>query len=279
MEQKTPVPVTPSIHPKPIDPKMSKLKLAFLYVLIGGLVISALISVVAILIGQFNETVLKALMTTFIFVIHSLIVIAIVSADRNNRLGKDIISTTILLTVIANMFTTTLATWQILPYDTSWKTFQVYTLAIGSAFIVTAILKLRTLTHKLTNNLTYTTVGLIILLTVLFVPWILNPDFSWNNSFYFRLIGAMTILAATTFSVAVIFNRIAASQKHQSVKKKDLPPLTGGMVAIYICVGTIVGVFWLVGFSNLVSHAVFVNRGYRNYSHQYDYNNVDTQYR
>jgi len=253
---------SPSVHvadKQVIEQKMGKLKVAFLYILIGGLVISALISVVAILIGEFNEAVLKALLTTFIFVTHSLLVIAIVSADRNNRLGKDIISTAILAAVIANMFTSTLGTWEIWAADASWKAFLVYMLVIGAAFIVTASLKLRLGAHKATNYLVYATAGLIVLLTALLVPWIVAPEADWINSFYYRVIGAVTILAATALSVSVIINRIAASQKPELTKRTSAP-LPGGMLAVYVTIGTVVGMFWFYGLFAFIAKATTSDR-------------------
>lgn len=260
MEQKK---SSPSVHvsdSKEIAQKMGKLKVAFLYILIGGLVISALISVVAILIGEFNEAVLKALLTTFIFVTHSLLVIGIVSADRRNRLGKDVIPTAILATVIANMFTSTLGTWELWASDASWKAFLVYMLVIGAAFIVTASLKLRLGAHKATNYLVYGTTGLVILLTALLVPWIVVPEADWVNSFYYRLIGAVTILAATTLSVSVIINRIAASQKPELTKKNPVATLPGGMLAVYITFGTVVGMFWFYGLFAFIGKATTIDR-------------------
>jgi hypothetical protein len=119
--QTTPAQTAPGS--KPIDPKIGKLKSAILYVLIGGLVISALISIVAILIGEFNSVITKALLTTFVFVTHSLIILALVSADRNNSIGKAVIPSTIFLAIIANMFTTTLGTWNVIDGDVTWRAF------------------------------------------------------------------------------------------------------------------------------------------------------------
>jgi len=259
MKEKAPEPVVAHDN-KPVDTKMSKLKLALLYTVVGGLVISALISVVSILIGEFSETAGRALLTTLIFVTHSLLVIALVSADRNNRLGKDIISTTILATVIANMFTSTLGTWELWKDDASWRAFLVYVLLIGASFIVTASLKLRLGTHKATNILALTTTALIVILTLLLIPWLVVSDPTFINAFYYRLIGAVTILAATALSITVIFNRIGAAQHSKTVQAAKTPTLPGGMLAIYISIGTIVALFWITGFFNFITSAATVDR-------------------
>jgi len=278
MEDKTSVPIVSATEVQPVSSKMSKLKIAFLYVLIGGLVLSALISVVSILIGEFNDTASKALLTTLTVVTHSLLVIAIVSADKNNRLGKDIISTTIMATVIANMFTATLGTWDLWASDASWKAFLVYMLVIGVAFIVTACLKLRLPAHTATNYLVYATVGLVILMAILLLPWIIASDAVWVNSFYYRLIGAASILAATTFSVLVIINRIAISQNPQLVTKTVGTRLSGGMRAIYITVGVFVSLFWFYGIPAFIASSSRIDRVNSQPDYSYPSRSSDTRY-
>jgi len=277
MDEKTTVPVQPPVVKKHADPKLSKIKLAFLYVLIGGLVVSALISVIAILIGQFNEVVVKALLTTFIFVTHSLLILAFVLADRHNTLGRAIFPTTIFVAIVANMFTTTLGTWGVWDSDISWRAFLLYMLAIGSAFIATGALKLRVAAHRNTNIAVYGTVLFIALLTLALIPWVFAPEPSQLGSFYYRLIGAITILGATTLSLSVIFNRIAVSQKPELAKasheKKDIP---GGLLAIYIVIGIAVAYVWLYGLIALISSAASVDRPARdNYINDRRYNRYD----
>jgi hypothetical protein len=278
MEEKISVPVQApdaKIAKKSIDPKLGKLKIAFLYVLIGGLIVSALISVVAILIGQFNEVVVKALLTTFIFVTHSLLILALVSADRHNTIGKNIFPTTIFVAIVLNMFTTTLGTWGVWNNDISWRAFLLYVLAIGAAFIATGALRLR-LAHKNTNLAVYATVLLITLLTLALIPWVAAPHASWLGSFYYRLIGAITILGATTLSLSVIFNRIAVSQNPTLARKLnqriDIP---GGMLAIYIVIGTVVGFVWFFGLFILISSAASTDTPTYRYNDNTQYNTYD----
>jgi hypothetical protein len=244
--------------------KFNKLKLAFLYVLIGGLVISALISVSAILIGEFNSVIQKALLTTLVLVTHSLLALAIVSADSRNMLGKSIIATTILVSVLANMFTTTFGIWQIWGEGASLNAFHLYMLAIGTAFVIAGVFKLR-LAHQATRILTYVSVGLIGLFSLLVVPWIVVDNSSLLDAFYFRAIAAAGILAATSLVITAIVNRIALGQ-HQALRhKKSDVQIPGAMLAIYINIGVLVAFFWLFGFFNLLIGASQNNTSDRNY--------------
>jgi hypothetical protein len=231
----------------PVDERLGKIKLAFLYILIGGLIVSALISVFAILIGEFNDVIRKALATTFIFVTHSLIILGLVSTDRHNQIGRALMPTVILGTVLANMVTMTFGTWDIWSDEISWRALALYILLIGSSFIIAGLLKLR-LAHKATTAVLYTTLALIVLWTLLLVPWIFI-EVDLLDQLYFRLVGAVTILAATALSVAVIVRRIAISQ-HPELKA-TVPasePFSRSMAATIITIGTIVALAWFIGF-------------------------------
>lgn len=239
------------------ESRFNKLKLAFLYVLIGGLVVSAIISISAILIGEFNSVIQKALLTTFVLVVHSLLALAIVTADTRNTLGKSLIATVILGTVLANMFTATFGIWQLWWDNASWNAFHIYMLAIGTAFILTAVLKLR-LAHKATTVMTYLTAGFIGLLAVLVVPWIV-ADAQPLDALYYRGIAAAGILAATSLVITSIVNRIAVGQKPALRVQSTAAPIPAGMLAIYINVGVLVAFFWLFGFFGLIIDAAQTN--------------------
>lgn len=235
--------------------KLGKLKLAFLYVLIGGLVISALISVVAILIGEFNDIVQKAIATTVSLVVHSSIVLLVILADRTNQLGKSIVPTTFVVTVIASMITSALGLWGVWGDDLSWRMVNVYALAIGIAFIIDGLMRLR-LKTQLMQVLPYVTIGLFALLGLVLIPWILFFDATWVTDVYYRIIGATAILAVTSLVVTAIVNRISVAQKPELAKTKTtIPAYTSGMMAIIITVGVFTAFFWLYGFGAFVAGA------------------------
>lgn len=254
--------------------KFSKIRLALLYILIGGLVVSALISVAAILIGEFNSSIIKALATTFVFVAHSLVVIGIVSADSRNQIGKSLVSSTMLAATIANLFTMTLGIWDLWWDGSSWKAFLIYNLIIGSAFLIAGTLKLR-LKHLATSITAWTTTALIINLALLLGPWIAAPDASWISDFYFRLIGAIAILASTSLILLVIFNRIALSQKPElSQTRPAVSKLSTGLLAINIVVGILVAIFWVYGLAYFLVKAT----NYNETPYQYEDSYYDDSY-
>lgn len=230
--------------------KMSKLKIIFLYVLIGGLVVSALISVIALLVGSFNEVVQKALLTTLIFVSHALLALGLVSADRNNSIGKALIPTTILVTVAANMITSTLGTWEVWSGSYSWRALGVYALVIGAAFILKGVFMMNR-KHTAIQSLVYATAGLVGLLTAMLATWILLDEGVLGDLFY-RGVAAVSILAVTVLIVTIIVSRILISKHPELAHRAAGQPIPGGMLAIYITVGVIVALYWFGGFVALL---------------------------
>lgn len=239
----TPPEATPPIN----SPPFNKTKLSFLYILIGGIAVSALISIYAILIGEFSGVVQKALWTTFILVTHSILVLTLVSSDTKNHIGHSLIPTVILGTLLANTLTATIGLWGVWDAELSWRAAGLYTLFIGASFIVAGLLKLR-VAHPPTLAMVYTTLGLTVLWMLLLVPWVFI-DTQLLGAFYFRLVGAVTILASTVFVILCITRAIAVSQRQALLTTKPAPALfSGGMLAIIITIGTIVSLVWLISF-------------------------------
>lgn len=237
--------------------RLSRVKLGFLYVVIGGLVVSALISVVAILIGEFNSVIQKALFTTFLLVLHGCIALLIVLADTRNQLGKSLIATTILGVVIANMLTSALGIWDILPGDMSSRLVGVYTLLVGTAFIIAGMLRLR-LPHQPTTALAYASCSLMAVLALGLIPWILFHDSPFLSDLYYRAVGAVGILTVTGLLITCIVNRITVAQRPELVAAQPRPQgYQGGMLAVVIISGVLAALFWLYGIGSFIYSATY----------------------
>jgi hypothetical protein len=178
------------------------------------------------------------------------------------------------------MITSTIGTWDLWASGNSTKAFFVYALAIGTAFILSAILKLR-IAHTPTMRLTYLTAGLVILLAGVLAVWIIVPEATWVNSFYYRLVGAITILAATALTVTVIVSRIAIAQKASLAKTHPkTQPQSSGMMAIFITIGVFISMVWTYGFFGfLISAARSDNTPYQPAPHYQNDNDYSRPYR
>ncbi|MDB5162774.1 MAG: hypothetical protein JWO54_955 [Candidatus Saccharibacteria bacterium] len=252
-------PHTPSLAAKEASSsepsRIGKLKLAFLYVLIGGLAASALTAIIALLIGSFNSEIQKSLLTIFVFFSHSLFILALLWADKYNEVGRNVLPTSIFGLALANMITTTLSTWEIISTETAWRALGLYFLIIGAVFIITGILKLR-LNHKATKAGLYTSIGSITVLVITLAPWVLHIVDRFDP-LYFRSVAALSIFSSTAFLIAIILRGIALA-RHPELKA-TIPathPIPGNLLAIYITVGTITAMVWCSGLAGFLISAV-----------------------
>lgn len=235
--------------------KFGKIKLAFIYTLVAGLAAAAIISIIAILIGDFTSGLQKGFGTIVTFILHSLFILGLIWADRNDSIGKTILPTTFIGVALLSLVTTTLNTWGIISSELGNQFFIFYSLAIGVAFITTALVKL-SIKHKLTKGLIYGTIGTVLVWSLALIPWIFKVVDEFNPV-YFRALGALTILISTLFIITIILRTVAIS-KDTGLKltKPKSASLSGGLLAYYIVVGVFVSVIWMAGMVSLIIDSV-----------------------
>jgi hypothetical protein len=267
--QPTPPVVVPAPQVTTPQPnRISKLKIAFLYVLIGGLAASGLLAIVALLIGSFNTEIQKSLQTIFIFFSHSLLILALLWSDTHDDVGRKVLPTTIFGLTLANIITTTLATWEIISVETGWHAVGFYFLVLGAAFIISGLLKLR-IKHTVTYRSIYATIILISALVIALAPWVLDV-FGDLDPLYFRIVAALAILTSTVFIITIILRSMALARYTELQATKPVPtPMSNGLLAIYITLGVITAMVWCSGMTGFIvsaveSNAPSYNRYYRN---------------
>ena len=235
----------------------STLKLALLYTLVGGLVISALIAVISLLFGEFGSVAKKSLFTVISFMTHALLILSLVIYDKNDSLGKRILPTTLLGVLFASTVTSTLGTWDVISEKTVSNTIGFYALVIGSAYLISRLLAMR-IPHKPTNYSITATIALIAIWAVVLLPWIFNisEDF---NVMYFRIATTLSVLAATSLIISAIIRYIATSQlKGKGLAVTDKLPsaystLPNGLKVLYVLLFVVVASIWFYGTIRLIS--------------------------
>ena len=257
--------------PQATPERLSRLKTAFMYVLIAGLAAAAITSVIALLVGQFTSGIGKSLLTIFIFFSHSLLILAILWADPYNQVGKLVLPTTIAVLVFLNMITTTLGTGELISAETAWLAFSMYFLILGAAFIVVGMLRLR-LQQQATQIAIYSSIGLIAVTVIALIPWVLNVVDNFDPV-YFRIVAALSILATTALLIGIVVRAIAIGR--DAALKLTAPaktPTPGGLLAIYITVGVIAAIVWCVGLT------AFLYDGIQSSYPESRYNNTNRYY-
>lgn len=244
-------------QPDPPAPaaKHSQFRKYFFYVLIGGVVISALISIVAILIGEINDYISRALLTTLSMVIHAMVALAFMSVTGTQRTtGQELVINTLFGITIASFFTTTLGIWKVISGETMADFYQLYLYALFAALLVRMLLGVNTI-DKLTNGLMRTAIGTTVLLWLYLIPSVFDDGYpkAWPEVYY-RGIAAIGVALGTVLILVTIFHRLYLV-KHPEVRAAASPaPRAGGIpvwLIVILCViaapivlgwlGTIVG--------------------------------------
>lgn len=229
---------TPPAEKSTQTPKRGQFRKYFLYVLIGGVVISAIISIVAILIGEVNDYISRALLTTLSMVVHAMIALAFMSVTTKQRTtGQELVINTLFGITIASFFTSTLGIWRVVAGDTVLDFYQLYFYAIIAVFIVQMLLSVNTI-DKITNRLMQTSVGLVVLLWLYLIPSVFDNSYpkSWPE-IYYRGIAAIGIALGTVLILVTIFHRLYLT-KHPEAKAVA-GPKAGGMpvwLIVLLCV-------------------------------------------
>ncbi len=204
----TPVEV-PEHEPSPI-------KRYFLYVLIGGLIVSALISIVAVLIGEFNETFGKALATTFIIVIHALIALAFLSVKTRESLSSKLIVDALFWIVIASLLTAILGIWGIFTETLVGDFYGVYFLGIITVLVISALLTAHQ-QDQTTRAVMYGSIASVTGTFLLIVPYFFADGNYVLPEVYGRITWAFIILSSTLTVLTAIFDRLY-TVKHPELK-------------------------------------------------------------
>lgn len=247
--------------------RITRLKTAFLYVLIGGLAASAITSVIALLIGQFNSAILKSLLTIFVFFTHALFILALLWADRRNQVGKLLLPTAIIVLAFSNLITTILGTWEIISAETAWRAVGLYILILGGVFIAIGALRLR-VAHQATQIALFSTIGLVAATILSLVPWVLDL-FGSLDPLYFRIVSALAILTSASFLIGLILRGIAVGRRPEL--KETAPAshqIPGGLLAIYITLGSLAAIVWSVGLTGFIVSGVEASNPHP--THKYD---------
>ena len=201
------------------------IKKYFIYVLVGGIIVFALISIGAILIGQFNDITTKALLSTLSIVIHSLLALAFVStrAGDNNRYTRFIINILFAL-ILASLLTSLMSIWGAIDSILSSKLYGFYFLVFFASLYCLAIIK-----SQLKDNLSVIAGNTSMVITLIFTAYLMPFVFLDNRvdlgDFYYRLLAVLAILLGTSTVLTAIFHKLYQSKHPEQKRAKGKTPV------------------------------------------------------
>ena len=197
----------------------AKLKRALLFILIGSLIVSSLVAVVAILIGQFNEITTKIFLTLFTVIIHSLISLLFIWDDERqktfNRLSFfiNVIFFLIVISFITNVF----GIWNIIVGATFWNLYKTYFI-IAFASLHVDILSKAFHNEKYTDMVIYVNYFFAFIVVLMLIPIIfISNSFQVLGGMYYRILGASSLVDGTLSILTIIFYKLYIN-KHPNVE-------------------------------------------------------------
>lgn len=180
--------------------------------MIGGLLGAALIAVVAVLAGNFNDTFARALFTLLLVMIHALVCLAFLEKTVKSQVANSkFFENTVFFIIVLSFFTSILGVWEIFPGELVGKLYLSYFVFLFACLHGLMLTETRGKESRIDNivNINYVLMAIVILM-LLPIIWFSSDSF---DSFYFRLLAAFGIVDATMTILAVILHRLYI-QKH-----------------------------------------------------------------
>lgn len=207
----------------------SECKKFFLFILIGSLVIAALVAVVTVLTGEFNEILARSLWTLGITVVHVLISLGLIwDNERQNSFESISFFINVLFLLIGISFITSIfGIWKIIPSDLIWKFYQSY-IVIGATALHADILSKALNKEKYMDMIVYINYAFIVIVALMLQPIIFIDNASRVIAdVYFRILGATAIIDGTLSVLLIIFyklymNKLPKTQENlENTKTKE----------------------------------------------------------
>lgn len=211
-----PAPAPTADEAKPLS-RADRLKRSFLQVLIGCLIGAAAIAVVAVLMGSFNDTLVRALGTIGVVALHALLSFSYIS-ESEKRDKKDggrsieLFSNTVFCLIAISFITSVFAIWQLLGGEITLKLYMFYVVVLFATLHADVLYRIRGFEKRIDNSVTANYLfmsAVVLMLTVV----IFSASPSGLGHFFYRLLAAIAIVDATMTITAIIMHKLYL-QKH-----------------------------------------------------------------
>jgi hypothetical protein len=202
----------PQAEQSQLTRRAEKLKKLSLQVMIGGLIGAAIVAVVAVLAGSFNDTFQKALFTLFVVIIHALACLAFVEqTSKSKSSGFKFFENALFTIIVLSFFTAIFGVWGLLSGRIVGNLYGTYLVLLFACLHGQMLVETRG-KKPLIDNLVLANYAVMTMVIVLILPliWFTAADFP---GFYFRLLAACGIIDGTLTILAVILHRLYL-QKH-----------------------------------------------------------------
>lgn len=214
-----------SSEAEPTQPlnKAERFRRVFYQILIGCLLGSAAIAVIAVLAGGFNHTLGRALATIAMVALHAALSFGYITENdkqdkKDGGRSIDLFSNTVFTLIVASFITSQFAIWQVLSGDITLKLYMLYGVLLFAMLHADVLYRIRRFESRIDSMVTvnYCTMTIVVLMLAVVIfansPSDLGP-------FYYRLLAAIAIVDATMTITAIIMHKMYL-QKHPELAAK-----------------------------------------------------------
>lgn len=252
-------------HKHPASPELYKLRKYFVYVLVGGLIVSAVVAIIAVLIGSMTGIVGKAIMTIVTVITHSLIALAFISVTDSKlpNKGSGMVINTLFGITVLSLIVSLLGIWDVIADNTViFRQYSVFFAALVTAIVIYGLFQ-ATERDRSTIISRNTAIGSSLGLFVLLLPILYRVN--GLADFYHRLVIATSIVVGVSTIITVIFHWYYVS-RNPEVGENGVPkvPMTLGqligrgilvLITIWIVTAVFVAIYNATSVVDFNSHS------------------------
>jgi len=217
---------------------IAKAKKFFIFALIGSLIVSALVAIVTVLIGEFTEVTYRVFLTLFMAIIHSLVSLLFIWDDsrRNTFTKLAFFINTIFILVILSFVTSLFGIWKLISSDVAWNFYQMYFLigfcALHADILSKALRKEKYIDSVICANYVFIAVVFLMFCPIIFLD---NPT-EVLGEMYFRILAAAGIVDGTLSLLTIIFYKLYMHKHPEVAQETDKPARRGLSIWIWILI-------------------------------------------
>jgi hypothetical protein len=243
-------------------PSVETAKRTFYQVLVTCLLASAAIAVVAVLLGSFNEILMRSLGTIGIVALHSLISFTYISESERRDASQagpssGLLSTTIFSLIVGSFVVSVFTLWGLLEALTAIKFYAAFGVLVFATLHAEVLYRICRLEKQIDTVVTSNYVFMAVVVVMLIVA-IFSADSTDLGEFFYRVLAACGIIDATLTITAIILHKMYL-QKHPHLVLKDTQEgVTVSRTFWKSRIVTIVAIY--LGFQ-LLSSLIFAIRG------------------
>lgn len=207
--------------------QFEKFKRFFLQTLIGCLIAAALLSVVTVLAGQFNDTFAKALLTLLVIAVHSLVSFGFIlnHEKQPNVENLELFTNATFMIIVLSFITSVLGIWGIIGGELVGKLYMTYFVLLF-AILHGEVLAKTLGEESYIDNIVYGNFVFMFFVVLMLLPVIFFGSEQFD-SIYYRLLAAFGIIDATLTLLTVILHKLYL-QKHPKVNDAVFAIQPGG---------------------------------------------------